>query len=591
MAPYAPRVMPVPASSRQRSESHSHSHLATAQNPVARSDTAEKQMISTRSDSVGTSGSTPHTDSTEYPWSASTGMTSAAMTPSRSKRASSQAISTGPETGIQPKQKTDATNAEWMRLELEKHFRMHEKVRGKEHGEPVLCSATYIPSGSSPRYSRDFSHVPARKPVPSRNTSVQPSHASRPATGHDPRARSSPTRRGRTETVDHEDRGRSPPRSYSRIGRASRAASRAASVAATRAGSIANEILVHLDRRHVQPVDASSGARHSPSKTTSRAFSRGPTRPPSRVRSISRHVKEYFRPGSGNSARQGSTISGRSNPASCEESSEKGRGWRLSNRGHSTVDMSRPFSAAHRALTVEPASPESEKLAVDLNRELPPLPGLDKWEDPQAGPASSSDLTRTFSKMEVDTEPYGTRNAGRPSRSQLPPGSMVNSASPRTSVFKPHLSTWRPTKSEPLTRNFNENVLEQGIRSGISREQRHQPMRPSQRVSRPQNRGPAPPSSRNGFVNVDAAVSSPSFAPSAHRRDPDSTTMNSGHTHESYFRSYRDQLQTLTRQHQRSPTLNDKVRRKWWPSNLKRSPSQAGRMDSVVRPVNEIPMA
>lgn len=603
MAPEVPKSVTAAASSssRQRSGSHSHSHSASTQPHVARPDIGEKKRTSTRSDSIGTSGSTPHTDSTEYPWSASTAMTSAVMTPSRSKRTSTQAMNAGTESGIASKAKADAVNSEWMRLELEKHVRAQEKEKVSEKGqdEPILCSATYIPSGTSPRYSRDFSHVPARKPVPSRNSSAQPARVSRPTTAQNVRGRASSTRRGRTETAGPDARGRSPPRSYSRIGRASRAASRAASVAATRAGSIANEILVHLDPRSVQPAQASAtetrrSASKAPSKAASKAPSRGFSRgPPSRARSISRHVKEYFRPGSSMSMRKDSLDSSRSHTAPSEEPSEKARGWRLLHRGRSTFDLSRPGSSASRATTGEPHSPRYAKPAVDLNRELPPLPGLDKWEEPerQRPKSQGSSLTRALSQMNLSSNPHIARMATRTTRHQETTGSS-KSSSPRQPAFPLRTQSRRPPPSDTSSRDQAEDASRQRVRNGNSREQLHQPMIQSQRIPRPQNHGVVPASNRNGFVDPDSAASSPRFL---HHQHTHSAATNPSHAQESYFRSgelHRDENdQSSSRSHHRSPTLNEKVRRKWWPGNLKRSPSQAGRMDSVIRTTSGMPMA
>lgn len=550
MAPEPLKPVPATGSSRQRSESHSHSHSTSAQQHVVRAEIGDKNRASTRSDSIGTSGSTPHTDSTEYPWSASTAMTSAVMTPSRSKRTSSQAISSGLDGGVAQvnKAKADAVNAEWMRLELEKHFRTMDKVQQAEQEEPVVCSATYMPSGTSPRYSRDFTHVPARKPVPSRNSSMQPGRVSRPATGQNIRE-SSPPLRGRLETTEQEARGRSPPRSYSRIGKASRAASRAASGAASRAGSFANEIFMQLDIRpsqtSSQPAQNTSDVQRSPSKAPSRGISRGPARPPSRARSISRHVKEYFRPGSSVHTRKDSVDSG----VTPEDRSERGRGWRVLHRGHSTFDLSRPGSAASRATTGEPQSPRYGKPAVDLNRELPPLPGLDKWESAQTEPEQqSSTLTRALSKMDLAKNAHVARLATGTSRRQPAPGS---SASPRSSTFQPQSQDWRHSPSASASKET------------IGHDSRRQHMPPPQRVPRPQNRGVVPASNRHGFV------------------DPGSDSAASIH---------QDRLQSSSRSHQRSPTVDGKTKRKWWPSGLKRSPSQAGRMDSLIRPTGSMPM-
>lgn len=402
MAPVEqPRTVPV--QSHVRSSSRSRPQQQNVQ--TARAE--ERTRASARSDSVGTTGSTPHTDSTEYQWSASTPMTSAAITPARSsKRTSSQNAHAGVENASAPK--TEPPNAEWMRLELEKHKKAieeRERERARLMEENARITADVTPTQMGLPSTTPISRVPPRKPVPSRPESRQAKEVSRPETRHHDshesnecpqrasRGRADSARAESNQTPVHEEpRGRVLTRSNSKMGRMSRAATRAASRAASRAATKAEDITNDILGHYLRP-----GAHQDSQGTESR-----PARSPSRSRTPFGGVKEYFRPSRPNTAmgsRKGSVDvlrgherapstdsyrTGISEFANSEHS--KLRGWRFLGRGNvnaATPDLSRPGSSGQ---TRSPQQKEKERRPIDLNRELPPLPSLDQWKTADAEP-------------------------------------------------------------------------------------------------------------------------------------------------------------------------------------------------------------
>lgn len=321
-----------PATARNASHVRSQSHPEQAAVLNVPKDSDERPRTAPRVDSVDTTGSTPQTDSTEYPWTTSTAPTTAAMTPAHSsKRTSQQRIQAEQESTSIPK--ADASAAEWMKQELDKR---------KKAQDAALAAA----SPSPPREP-----APTRKPVPVRSRA-------------DSRTEVPDTRTpNRTEVPN------------------SRAPSRA-------------EI---LSSRAPSRLDGGD---------TSRAPSRNemPSRPQSRGRSISNNIKEYIRPASANRSRQMSGDETRPGSRSASFDSFRSavseympsrtpstKGWRswkpFHNRTASTEspDVSRPTtagSARGRSETRETRdSPPKSKPTINLNRELPPLPGLDQWKD------------------------------------------------------------------------------------------------------------------------------------------------------------------------------------------------------------------
>lgn len=476
MAPEPPRH--VMSSTGTHSESHSHSSSQQQVVIPTHVDPAVKIRTSARSDSVGTTGSTPHTDSTDYPWSTSTGITSAFNTPARSsKRASTQNVVS--ENGSVPK--LEAANAEWMKQELEKHRktieqreREREKLLEEQHNLVRLDkdNAT-MRSVSQPHAA--MSQVPPRKPVPVRPEGRQAKDLSRPGTRQDTRSDQSslaPKGRGRADSVrteqsqqttDQEPRGRFPQRSNSRLRNVSRTAKRAVS----RAGSVTNDLIGHYLRPDAETK------------------SQGPTSPilghrsPSRTRHIATNVKDYFRPSTASGSRKTSMDAVRGhvrNPSTdsfhsatsgrpgSEVAHKPWKGWRLHNKNisHITPEISRRASAASGKRTVDLSS--SHKPAINLNRELPPLPSLDSWkDDPELKhpvtskpPAAASvtaaiapayhGLKRALSKRDIWSKP-----TSRPSNqvgSPTPPQSGKQSIDSRR--LNLHITTDSSVPSPPL---------------------------------------------------------------------------------------------------------------------------------------------
>lgn len=411
MAPDPPKHASITtnsSSSQGRSEPHSHSHSQHQQHITVKSEGSEKPRTSGRSDSVGTSGSTPQTDSTEYPWSASTPMTSAVITPARSSKRTSQNVHSGSESGSAPR--VEAVNAEWMRLELEKHKKAieeREKEREKYLEEAARLAAETTPTQGTTTVPTPMSQVPPRKAVPSRPGSRQARDISRPTTRSEAgpeykdlqqvpsRGRADSGRAEASQQQVDEPRGRVPTRSNSRLGKASRAATRAAS----RAGSITNDILTH----YLRP--GSNQPFQSPTSPTERQ------RSSSRTRAVAQNVRDYFRPASRAHGRAGSidsTRSGNSAVSPSEHSNHKWKGWRPLNKNHAhiTPDMSRPGSSASRPGTKEQRqSPQQQKPVVDLNRELPPLPSLDQWKPVQPAQPTEPEKTRTAATVNTVIAP------------------------------------------------------------------------------------------------------------------------------------------------------------------------------------------
>lgn len=101
-------------------------------------------------------------------------------------------------------------------------------------------------------------------------------------------------------------------------------------------------------------------------------------RPPSRAASIRSGIKEYIFPGSRNLSRTQSRSSLRSEASQAHSTASQGwRSWGL-NRKSSSRRSSRPGTSSGRKDTGD-----ERKSEINLNRELPPLPSLDTWKDPQ----------------------------------------------------------------------------------------------------------------------------------------------------------------------------------------------------------------
>ncbi|RMZ67004.1 serine threonine- kinase dyrk2 isoform x1 [Pyrenophora seminiperda CCB06] len=111
-------------------------------------------------------------------------------------------------------------------------------------------------------------------------------------------------------------------------------------------------------------------------------------RPPSRTASIKSSVKEYVFPGSRSRAlsraqSKESLRSASTNNGQAISRNGSGSGWRgWVPRRSSSRSNSRPGTS--KGSTDESAQPrKSESNGLDLNRELPPLPSLDSWKEPE----------------------------------------------------------------------------------------------------------------------------------------------------------------------------------------------------------------
>jgi hypothetical protein len=126
-------------------------------------------------------------------------------------------------------------------------------------------------------------------------------------------------------------------------------------------------------------------------------LSRAPSRSRSirSIRSLRDNIKEYIRPSSSGNSRPPSRSTSRSSLRSDSQSQDPDirGGWRswgkTLKKEHAQTDVSRSNSS--RGRKDSPKVSNSKKSEINLNRELPPLPGLDQWRDePSAPPARAA---------------------------------------------------------------------------------------------------------------------------------------------------------------------------------------------------------
>lgn len=364
----------------------------------------ERPKPARRTESTETTGSTPQTDSTDYPWSASTAMTSAANTPARgSKRTSTQALKAGGESSSVPKE--EIVDADWMRQELE----LYKKARVEEYKSPAAKAVTAEMADSgvaspSSQVPTPVARVPARKPVKKASgdedkssplASIEPGCSQlEPQVLSESRKQSMESRRHQAESRQGR-RGRRDDREP--------APTRAASRAASRARSITREVKEYMRSasrtRQATTRNPDEMPRHRRSESRSRAAING--------------VREYFRPGSSAGSRNASIdmpdISrsmSHETFASARSETSHGRNAaklkaKFSMPFHANVtfhskktsassdDLSRPGTSRSVDQDDGPSTNASStpkaKPPINLNRELPPLPSLDSWqmEEPQ----------------------------------------------------------------------------------------------------------------------------------------------------------------------------------------------------------------
>lgn len=139
------------------------------------------------------------------------------------------------------------------------------------------------------------------------------------------------------------------------------------------------------------------------------------TRPPSRARSITKGIKEYIRPstaggGSRESSRPASRSGSRASHHSESDRPSSSHGWRswgLSRKDGVSGDLSRSDSTRGRSETRKGSS----KTEINLNRELPPLPSLDKWKEPEPAKPNHVASMWTRSKSRHQQKQTGARQA------------------------------------------------------------------------------------------------------------------------------------------------------------------------------------
>ncbi|TKA60006.1 hypothetical protein B0A55_13112, partial [Friedmanniomyces simplex] len=410
----------------------SNSHLRSASSPVPTSvappthDLPVRPFTAPRTDSVETTGSTPQTDATDYPWSekASTAMTSAAVTPARSsKRTSSQALQPFVEPASVPK--SEPVSGDWMQQELERHKKAQEERRQKEtvdYETKAEDTADTTPTQTSTHTATPVAvRMPVRKPVPtsraasrqeSRSDSAQEARASR----EQARSPGKPAAEVQSARADEEIKPVfTPPPAPSR-----EAPGRPPSRAPSQARSVSRRV-----KDYVRSVSA-----HRPARAEDGS------RPPSRGANVTRQVKEYFRPSMDAGSRKPSVDISREEsrsvsidsyhtsaselPPSTDPSTKQWRTWKpFHRRDRSQTDpyASRPGTSGSttegrgRAATRDVYEPTQTKPPVNLNRDLPPLPGLDQWKSEEAEPSEvAKPDVRTVSSATATMSPRSHRS-------------------------------------------------------------------------------------------------------------------------------------------------------------------------------------
>lgn len=384
-----------PPTTRARSNSHLRSVSSPLNSiPAAqKAEFSERPPAAPRTHSAETTGSTPQTDSTDYPWSderSSTGMTSAAITPARgSKRTSSQALQSGSESGSLPK--GEHVEPGWMRQELEKHKKAQQKRRQEKAQEEAKTSSdeTDVTPKHTIQAPTPVVKVPERKPVPierstSRTGTEIPRSVSRQSSATSGEMLRSPSVRAREA-----------PRSVSgQAGLPSRSASQrlAPEPPPSRARSFKRTV-----KNYIRPSASQRSQKQSEPEE--------PSRPSSRAGSVTNHVREYFKPGSTAGSRRPSIDQGRSGgrgrsidsfrsamsdmASSATAEAGKVKQWKpfhRRGRSHTTGEEDQPGSSNEprgRSATRNGSQTQqqSSKPPIDLNRELPPLPSLDAWKE------------------------------------------------------------------------------------------------------------------------------------------------------------------------------------------------------------------
>ncbi|TKA68503.1 hypothetical protein B0A49_07662 [Cryomyces minteri] len=216
-----------------------------------------------------------------------------------------------------------------------------------------------------------------------------------------------------------------------------------------------------------------------------------PIRPPSRTRSITSEIKEYIRPGSAAGVRSPSRDSQRST----DESRGLASGWRswgFNRRNSSRTRDNRPDSAAgSEERSDDTRGRQTTKRSVNLNRELPPLPGLDKWKE---------------TEQELEPQPVATTHIANlmSSRSKSGTRPKVSTAASNTET---KTAPAREHKSQTVEARLDEPI--QTVKSkprsnAASRSDYQLPMRPGTAKPTPATTR-SPPNPDYSFENIASA--------------------------------------------------------------------------------------
>ncbi|KAK6439167.1 hypothetical protein LTR95_004620 [Oleoguttula sp. CCFEE 5521] len=369
-----------------------------------------------RTASTGTTGSTPQTDSAEYPWSASTALTSATGTPAKdSKRTSAQAVHASAEAVLV----TKASIVELRNVNKDSETKDAGKA---EFQSPIASAPPAATSGersdskilTPPTESTTpVAKVPNRKPVPASTDT------SRPPTRQAPAPAPVLTRGYSTDgtSVTSDPSASALSRSQSRSGRRKTKLFEPGSLqrAASRARSVTRDVKDYMR--------SASRPRQAPPMPEAGSQS-GLRRSESRSRQVSSQVKDYVRSasravsrkqsmdvsrGHGRSPSQDSFVSARSKAEThfdggrSRSRREPSKPFYRAKTNASNTDLNsgsdRPSSRGRGADREAAAAASHEQAQVNLNRELPPLPGLDKWKDEEPEPSQTAQASTTSSPL------------------------------------------------------------------------------------------------------------------------------------------------------------------------------------------------
>lgn len=447
------RPPPSAEAARDRSEAHMRSQSSPQTLASAASDAetlAHRPKITTRTGSVETASTTSPADTADDPISASTGITSAYITPARrSKRGSSQELDFECSSSLQT---MDIVGGDWLTHGQEKH-----KQAQKEHGEKESQDGDALDSEDTITTKSGIpitvAKVPERKPVAPAPTRA-PSNAVRRSNNR--LQNQDPPRSASVHDTETETGRKDPKHSISDLLR-----SRSTKAPAT--PKYDRNTPPKRDWRDMHSLHGQEGgakgihrARSITRKLTdyvrpgSAQGERSESRPRSRSRSRTRQVMDYFRPQSVASERKASeditrpslqtnrSHDSQTSVASGAQklqrtASQRWRAW----RGPTRADRSASNPATDWLDSLDPKESErgrqekqeekrsesarpKAKPPVDLNRELPPLPGLDSWKnEAEDCPPTENKPEPPTPTVKVESPDNTAKNSSRKSRPKL----------------------------------------------------------------------------------------------------------------------------------------------------------------------------